>query len=215
MAFVSRETRKQEMTSTVKEFFKQTSIGLIVIFIALGVMIAVNILNGQWQSALSTKAGDVNHLTAQVKQSRMKLDQTKTEARNLYTGVDVNRKATDDAIAEDVFKHATTWTGVAESQKVWSDIRVKYMSVQRPYYIGVFGVDTSADLERQKVLSCTYKNFMSYVMSVQNEVYYYRALVSYSQVLKDGTKVQKIFVTTYSIDNSGKFTGFTYDEVIK
>lgn len=215
MAFVNKETRKKEMKELVVDIFKQASIGLIVLFIAIGISIAVNILDGQWKSSLAAKTSDVNHLTSQVQQSRMRLDQTKTESRNLYTGVDVARKANDDKIAIDTFQHAVNWSGLSESVQLWKEMKVKYPNVRTPYYLGVFGVEASADLERQKVLSCSYKSFVSYVMSVQNEVYSYRALVSYSQVLKDGTKIQKTFVATYSIDTAGKLSGFTYDEVIK
>ena len=215
MAFVSRETRKKETKAFVKDFLKSASFGLILIFIAFGMLIAVNILNSQWQKTLSAKSGDVNYLTAQVKQSTMKLDQMKTESRNLYLGVDLDRKAADDAIALEVFQNALTWTGKDEAQNLMRTLSAKYDGIPRAYYKGVFGVEYYDEIPRSKEVACTFKDFKSYVQSVANDRYRYVAIVSFSQVLKDGTRIQKNFVSTYSIDSAGKFYGFTYEEVIK
>lgn len=215
MAFVSRETRQKEAKAMIKDFFKSGSIGLILIFIAFGILIAGNILNKQWQSELTVKAGDVNHLTAQVKQSQMKLSETQTRARNLYTGVDLSRKEKDDEIAKDIFKVATTWSGLTEAKSTWSDVERRYGSQSKNYYRGVFGAKTYRELDWSKVIACAYKGLDSYVVSVKNNVYTYRAIVSFSHITKDGTKTQKSFVSTYTIDSDGKFTGFSYYEVFK
>ena len=215
MAFMSKETRQKETKAFIKDFFKSAALGLIFIFIAIGVLIASDILNGQWQKTLSTKSGDVNYLTAQVKQSTMKLDQMKTESRNLYLGVNLDRKATDDAIAQEVFQNALTWTGKDEATDLITSLPAKYGKLPTSYYKGVFGIEYVDELQRSKEIACTFKDFKSYVQSVADGTYNYVAIVSFSQVLNDGTRIQKIFVSTYSIDSAGKFYGFTYDEVIK
>lgn len=215
MAFMSKETRQKETKAFIKDFFKSAALGLIFIFIAIGVLIASDILNGQWQKTLSTKSGDVNYLTAQVKQSTMKLDQMKTESRNLYLGVNLDRKATDDAIAQEVFQNALTWTGKDEATDLITSLPAKYGKLPTSYYKGVFGIEYVDELQRSKEIACTFKDFKSYVQSVADGTYNYVAIVGFSQVLNDGTRIQKNFVSTYSIDSAGKFYGFTYDEVIK
>lgn len=215
MAFMSRETRKKEAKAFIKDFLKAAGPGLVILFIAFGILIASNIVGREWTNTLSGKSNEVNILSAQVKQSIMKLDQIKTESRNLYLGVDLDRKAKDDVIAQEVFEHALTWTGKEQGMALILDIVDRYPDLPRSYSVGVFGIERRDEFERSKEIACAFKSFKSYVKSVSEDTYEYMAIVSFSQVLSDGTRLQKNFLTSYSLDSAGKFYGFTYDEVIK
>ena len=215
MAFVSRETRRAETKAFVKDFFKSAALGLVIIFLAIGILIASNIVSQQWDKTLAAKSADVNHLSGQVKQSVLKLDQVQTESRNLYLGVDLDRKAKDDVIAEEIFKRGLTWTGKEEGQRVGIDFGQRYPDVPRAFYKEVFGIERWNEFERAKQVACAYKGFKSYVSSVSRGKYSYMAIVNFSQVLSDGTRKQKYFLSQYSLKEDGTFSGFTYDEVIK
>jgi hypothetical protein len=130
-------------------------------------------------------------------------------------GVDLDRKVKDDAIAEDIFKRGLTWTGKDEGQRVGMDFGQRYPDVPKAFYKDVFGIERWPDFERSKQVACTYKGFASYVSSVSQGKYSYMAIVNFSQVLSDGTRQQKYFLSQYSVNEDGKFSGFTYDEVIK
>ena len=118
-------------------------------------------------------------------------------------------------IAKEIFKVSLTWSGSTEAKSTWSNVERRYGNQSKNYYKGVFGVKLYRELDWSNVIACAYKGFDSYVVSVKNNVYTYRAIVSFSQIAKDGTKTQKSFVSTYTIDSDGKFTGFSYYEVFK
>jgi hypothetical protein len=215
MAFVSKETRKAEFLSTMKSFFKSAAVGLIIIVLAIGVLIAGNILRSGWTKTVNEKATNVNQLRSQLNQSRAKYDQLTTLNRNLYTGVDMSRVTADSEIVEEIFRTGLNWSGLSGARTAFSAIADRY-SFNREYYETVFGVSWYRDLnEGLKVLSCTFRSFKAYAVSIVNETYYYRAVVSFSKMMKDGSKAEVYRLATYTVDANHQMGECSCEPIIK
>ena len=94
----NREQIRAERIAFLKDFFKNSVVGLILIFIAFGLLAAGNVLNGRWTASVDMKMAEANDLASQVAKTRAQIQAIDENQKYAITGVDLDRKAADDQI---------------------------------------------------------------------------------------------------------------------
>jgi hypothetical protein len=127
----------------------------------------------------------------------------------------MSRVTADSEIVEEIFRTGLNWSGLSGARTAFSAIADRY-SFNREYYETVFGVSWYRDLnEGLKVLSCTFRSFKAYAVSIVNETYYYRAVVSFSKMMKDGSKAEVYMLATYTVDANHQMGECSCEPIIK
>lgn len=111
-------TNKEQIWNERKEFaidfLKSAVIGLIIIFVALGIKAASGMMMDQWQSGLDRKTAEVNNLSGALMRSMAEIQEKQLQVKTTSTGFNVERKALDDEIFDEFMEFFMTWDGLVD-----------------------------------------------------------------------------------------------------
>ena len=222
----NREQIRAERIAFLKDFFKNSVVGLILIFIAFGLLAAGNVLNGRWTASVDTKMAEANDLASQVAKTRAQIQAIDENQKYAITGVDLDRKAADDQIFQEFLDLYANWSSFADLAEKGSTMREQYKALGSFGYFVAPGADERGNIvgERNDVwakgvgnatVSQRIVDVQTFVRSVSADTYAYYGLITYDRTLGDtvvrtGGKV----LVEYKITSAGQISGGSYYQVV-
>ena len=222
----NREQIRAERIAFLKDFFKNSVVGLILIFIAFGLLAAGNVLNGRWTASVDTKMAEANDLASQVAKTRAQIQAIDENQKYAITGVDLDRKAADDQIFQEFLDLYANWSSFADLAEKGSTMREQYKALGSFGYFVAPGADERGNIvgERNDVWAKGVENatvsqrivdVQTFVRSVSADTYAYYGLITYDRTLGDtvvrtGGKV----LVEYKITSAGQISGSSYYQIV-
>lgn len=222
----NREQIRAERIAFLKDFFKNSVLGLILIFIAFGLLAAGNVLNGRWTASVDTKMAEANDLASQVAKTRAQIQAIDENQKYAITGVDLDRKAADDQIFQEFLDLYANWSSFADLAEKGSTMREQYKALGSFGYFVAPGADERGNIvgERNDVWAKGVENatvsqrivdVQTFVRSVSADTYAYYGLITYDRTLGDtvvrtGGKV----LVEYKITSAGQISGGSYYQIV-
>ena len=222
----NREQIRAERIAFLKDFFKNSVVGLILIFIAFGLLAAGNVLNGRWTASVDTKMAEANDLASQVAKTRAQIQAIDENQKYAITGVDLDRKAADDQIFQEFLDLYANWSSFADLAEKGSTMREQYKALGSFGYFVAPGADERGNIvgERNDVWAKGVENatvfqrivdVQTFVRSVSADTYAYYGLITYDRTLGDtvvrtGGKV----LVEYKITSAGQISGGSYYQIV-
>lgn len=222
----NREQIRAERIAFLKDFFKNSVFGLILIFIAFGLLAAGNVLNGRWTASVDTKMAEANDLASQVAKTRAQIQAIDENQKYAITGVDLDRKAADDQIFQEFLDLYANWSSFADLAEKGSAMREQYQALgSLGYFVGpvadergnIIGEkhDTWAKGVKNATVSQRIVDVQTFVRSVSADTYAYYGLITYDRTFGDTVVITggKVLVE-YKITSAGQISGGSYYEVV-
>lgn len=222
----NREQIRAERIAFLKEFFKNSVVGLILIFIAFGLLAAGNVLNGRWTVSVDTKMAEANDLASQVAKTRAQIQAIDENQKYAITGVDLDRKAADDQIFQEFLDLYANWSSFADLAEKGSAMREQYQALGSFGYFVAPVADERGNIvgERHDTLVKGVENatvsqhivdVQTFVRSVSADTYAYYGLITYDRTLGDTVVITggKVLVE-YKITSAGQISGGSYYQVV-
>lgn len=222
----NREQIRAERIAFLKDFFKNSVVGLILIFIAFGLLAAGNVLNGRWTASVDMKMAEANDLASQVAKTRAQIQAIDENQKYAITGVDLDRKAADDQIFQEFLDLYANWSSFADLAEKGSTMREQYKALGSFGYFVAPGADERGNIvgERNDVWANGVENatvsqrivdVQTFVRSVSADTYAYYGLITYDRTLGDtvvrtGGKV----LVEYKITSAGQISGGSYYQIV-
>lgn len=222
----NREQIRAERIAFLKDFFKNSVLGLILIFIAFGLLAAGNVLNGRWTASVDMKMAEANDLASQVAKTRAQIQAIDENQKYAITGVDLDRKAADDQIFQEFLDLYANWSSFADLAEKGSTMREQYKALGSFGYFVAPGADERGNIvgERNDVWAKGVENatvsqrivdVQTFVRSVSADTYAYYGLITYDRTLGDtvvrtGGKV----LVEYKITSAGQISGGSYYQIV-
>ena len=222
----NREQIRAERIAFLKDFFKNSVVGLILIFIAFGLLVAGNVLNGRWTASVDMKMAEANDLASQVAKTRAQIQAIDENQKYAITGVDLDRKAADDQIFQEFLDLYPNWCSFADLAEKGSIMREQYKALGSFGYFVAPGADERGNIvgERNDVWAKGVENatvsqrivdVQTFVRSVSADTYAYYGLITYDRTLGDtvvrtGGKV----LVEYKITSAGQISGGSYYQIV-
>lgn len=222
----NREQIRAERIAFLKDFFKNSVVGLILIFIAFGLLAAGNVLNGRWTASVDMKMAEANDLASQVAKTRAQIQAIDENQKYAITGVDLDRKAADDQIFQEFLDLYANWSSFADLAEKGSTMREQYKALGSFGYFVAPGADERGNIvgERNDVWAKGVENatvsqrivdVQTFVRSVSADTYAYYGLITYDRTLGDtvvrtGGKV----LVEYKITSAGQISGGSYYQIV-
>lgn len=222
----NREQIRAERIVFLKDFFKNSVVGLILIFIAFGLLVAGNVLNGRWTASVDMKMAEANDLASQVAKTRAQIQAIDENQKYAITGVDLDRKAADDQIFQEFLDLYANWSSFADLAEKGSTMREQYKALGSFGYFVAPGADERGNIvgERNDVWAKGVENatvsqrivdVQTFVRSVSADTYAYYGLITYDRTLGDtvvrtGGKV----LVEYKITSAGQISGGSYYQIL-
>ena len=222
----NREQIRAERIAFLKDFFKNSVVGLILIFIAFGLLVAGNVLNGRWTASVDMKMAEANDLASQVVKTRAQIQAIDENQKYAITGVDLDRKAADDQIFQEFLDLYANWSSFADLAEKGSTMREQYKALgsfgyfvapvadERGNIIGEMN-DVWAKGVGNATVSQRIVDVQTFVRSVSADTYAYYGLITYDRTLGDivvrtGGKV----LVEYKITSAGQISGGSYYQIV-
>ena len=222
----NREQIRAERIAFLKDFFKNSVVGLILIFIAFGLLVAGNVLNGRWTASVDMKMAEANDLASQVAKTRAQIQAIDENQKYAITGVDLDRKAADDQIFQEFLDLYANWSSFADLAEKGSTMREQYKALGSFGYFVAPGADERGNIvgERNDVWAKGVENatvfqrivdVQTFVRSVSADTYAYYGLITYDRtfgdtVVRTGGKV----LVEYKITSAGQISGGSYYQIV-
>lgn len=222
----NREQIRAERIAFLKDFFKNSVFGLILIFIAFGLLAAGNVLNGRWTASVDMKMAEANDLASQVAKTRAQIQAIDENQKYAITGVDLDRKAADDRIFQEFLDLYANWSSFADLAEKGSTMREQYKALgsfgyfvapvadERGNIIGEMN-DVWAKGVGNATVSQRIVDVQTFVRSVSADTYAYYGLITYDRtfgdtVVRTGGKV----LVEYKITSAGQISGGSYYQIV-
>lgn len=222
----NREQIRAERIAFLKDFFKNSVVGLILIFIAFGLLVAGNVLNGRWTASVDMKMAEANDLASQVAKTRAQIQAIDENQKYAITGVDLDRKAADDQIFQEFLDLYANWSSFADLAEKGSAMREQYQALGSFGYFVAPVADERGNIvvERHDTLVKGVENatvsqhivdVQTFVRSVSADTYAYYGLITYDRTLGDTVVITggKVLVE-YKITSAGQISGGSYYQVV-
>src|SRR5699024_7150677 len=222
----NREQIRAERIAFLKDFFKNSVVGLILIFIAFGLLAAGNVLNGRWTASVDTKMAEANDLASQVAKTRAQIQAIDENQKYAITGVDLDRKAADDQIFQEFLDLYANWSSFADLAEKGSNRREQYKARGSFGYFVAPVADERGNIvgERHDTLVKGVENatvsqhivdVQTFVRSVSADTYAYYGLITYDRTFGDTVVITggKVLVE-YKITSAGQISGGSYYQVV-
>lgn len=184
------------------------SIGFMLLAIA-----AFVITDTQRNAVLSAQQTEIATLEQQKKEaSDKRTSEVNTVTKNSF-GVDTSRVATDDRIATEIIKTATTWSDADSYNAARTKLRDDYKFTDDSQMLSVFMPevkDAPLGQDGKMIntinaygLNMTYVKMHSYVVGVDNGVYSYFTVVDVLSKDVQGHSGEGTIIFTYDVDANG------------
>lgn len=167
----------------------------------------------QRSSALASQQSEIATLTQQKQEaSDKRASEVNTVTKNSF-GLDISRVATDDRLASQIIKTATTWSDSESYDKARNTLRDEYKIAEDSYLLTTFMPKSESMPLGQggKMintidaygLNMTYVNMHSYVVNIDNGVYSYFTVVDVLSKDAQGHTGEGNIIFTYDVDANG------------
>lgn len=184
------------------------SIGFMLLAIA-----AFVITDTQRNAVLSAQQTEIATLEQQKKEaSDKRTSEVNTVTKNSF-GLDTSRVATDDRIATEIIKTATTWSDADSYNAARTKLRDDYKFTDDSQMLSIFMPevkDAPLGQDGKMIntinaygLNMTYVNMHSYVVGVDNGVYSYFTVVDVLSKDAQGHNGEGNIIFTYDVDANG------------
>lgn len=184
------------------------SVGFMILAIA-----AFVITDMQRSTALSAQQQEIATLEQQKKEvSDKRTSEVATVTKNSF-GLDTSRVATDDRLASQIIKTATTWSDSESYDKARNTLRYDYKIAEDSQMLTTFMPevqDMALGQGGKKInainaygLNMTYVKMHSYVVGVNNGVYSYFTVVDVLSKDAQGHSGEGNIIFTYDVDANG------------
>lgn len=167
----------------------------------------------QRSSALASQQSEIAALTQQRQEaSDKRTSEVNTVTKNSF-GLDISRVATDDRLASQIIKTATTWSDSESYTNARNTLRDEYKIAEDSYLLTTFmpksesmplgqGGKMINNIDAYG-LNMTYVNMHSYVVGIDNGVYSYFTVVDVLSKDAQGHTGDGNIIFTYDIDANG------------
>lgn len=167
----------------------------------------------QRNAALSSQQSEIATLTQQKKEaSDKRASEINTVTKNSF-GLDTSRVATDDRLASQIIKTATTWSDSESYTNARNTLRDDYKISEDSYLLTTFMPESESMPLGQDGkminnidaygLNMTYVNMHSYVVGIDNGVYSYFTVVDVLSKDAQGHSGEGNIIFTYDVDANG------------
>ena len=184
------------------------SIGFMLLAIA-----AFVITDTQRNAVLSAQQTEITTLEQQKKEaSDKRTSEVNTVTKNLF-GLDTSRVATDDRIATEIIKTATTWSDADSYNAARTKLRDDYKFTDDSQMLSTFMPevkDAPLGQDGKMIntinaygLNMTYVKMHSYVVGIDNGVYSYFTVVDVLSKDAQGHSGEGTIIFTYDVDANG------------
>ena len=185
--------------------------------VSIGVMllgiVTFVVTDMQRSSALASQQSEIATLTQQKQEaSDKRASEVNTVTKNSF-GLDTSRVATDDRLASQIIKTATTWSDSESYTNVRNTLRDEYKIAEDSYLLTTF-MPKSENMplgQGGKMinpidaygLNMTYVDMHSYVVNIDNGVYSYFTVVDVLSKDAQGHSGEGNIIFTYDVDANG------------
>lgn len=185
-------------------------------------IIALLIFGGSAAVILSTQSSVLAAQTREIADMKSKIslkEQTVLKAEQdsvqAVTGMDANRAAKDNKIAESFFKEIMNWSSLDEYNQIRTNLAENYGLRENSSFLTVFMppvVDSvSPDGSHYNRidtlgLNVSYEDMDSYVTGIKNTTYSYASFVTFSSASANGNEGFATVMATYDIDVDGNIS---------
>ena len=167
----------------------------------------------QRSAVLASQQSEIATLTQQKQEaSDKRASEVNTVTKNSF-GLDTSRVATDDRLASQIIKTATTWSDSESYDKARNTLRDEYKIAEDSYLLTTFMPKSESMPLGQggKMintidaygLNMTYVNMHSYVVGIDNGVYSYFTVVDVLSKDAQGHTGEGNIIFTYDVDANG------------
>lgn len=185
--------------------------------VSIGVMllgiVTFVVTDMQRSSALTSQQSEIATLTQQKQEaSDKRASEVNTVTKNSF-GLDISRVATDDRLASQIIKTATTWSDSESYTNARNTLRDEYKIAEDSYLLTTFmpksenmplgqGGKMINNIDAYG-LNMTYVNMHSYVVGIDNGVYSYFTVVDVLSKDAQGHTGDGNIIFTYDVDANG------------
>lgn len=185
--------------------------------VSIGVMllgiVTFVVTDMQRSSALASQQSEIATLTQQKQEaSDKRASEVNTVTKNSF-GLDISRVATDDRLASQIIKTATTWSDSESYTNARNTLRDEYKIAEDSYLLTTFmpksenmplgqGGKMINNIDAYG-LNMTYVNMHSYVVNIDNGVYSYFTVVDVLSKDAQGHTGEGHIIFTYDVDANG------------
>lgn len=185
--------------------------------VSIGVMllgiVTFVVTDMQRSSALASQQSEIAALTQQKQEaSDKRTSEVNTVTKNSF-GLDSSRVATDDRLASQIIKTATTWSDSESYTNARNTLRDEYKISEDSYLLTTF-MPKSENMPLGQggkmintidayALNMTYVNMHSYVVNIDNGVYSYFTVVDVLSKDAQGHSGEGNIIFTYDVDANG------------
>lgn len=167
----------------------------------------------QRSATLASQQSEIATLTQQKQEaSDKRASEVNTVTKNSF-GLDTSRVATDDRLASQIIKTATTWSDSESYTNARNTLRDEYKIVEDSYLLTTFmpksesmplgqGGKMINNIDAYG-LNMTYVNMHSYVVNIDNGVYSYFTVVDVLSKDAQGHTGEGNIIFTYDVDANG------------
>ena len=185
--------------------------------VSIGVMllgiVTFVVTDMQRSSALASQQSEIATLTQQKQEaSDKRASEVNTVTKNSF-GLDTSRVATDDRLASQIIKTATTWSDSESYTNARNTLRDDYKIAEDSYLLTTFMPKSESMPLGQDGkminnidaygLNMTYVNMHSYVVGIDNGVYSYFTVVDVLSKDAQGHTGEGNIIFTYDVDANG------------
>lgn len=178
----------------------------------LGIVMFV-VTDMQRNAVLSAQQTEIATLTQQKQEaSDKRASEVNTVTKNSF-GLDTSRVATDDRLASQIIKTATTWSDSESYTNARNTLRDEYKIAEDSYLLTTFMPKSESMPLGQDGkminnidaygLNMTYVNMHSYVVGIDNGVYSYFTVVNVLSKDAQGHTGEGTIIFTYDVDANG------------
>lgn len=185
--------------------------------VSIGVMllgiVTFVVTDMQKSAALASQQSEIVALTQQKQEaSDKRASEVNTVTKNSF-GLDTSRVATDDRLASQIIKTATTWSDSESYTNARNTLRDEYKIAEDSYLLTTFmpksenmplgqGGKMINNIDAYG-LNMTYVNMHSYVVGIDNGVYSYFTVVDVLSKDAQGHTGEGNIIFTYDVDANG------------
>lgn len=185
--------------------------------VSIGVMllgiVTFVVTDMQRSAALASQQSEIVSLTQQKQEaSDKRASEVNTVTKNSF-GLDTSRVATDDRLASQIIKTATTWSDSESYTNARNTLRDEYKIAEDSYLLTTFMPKSESMPLGQDGkminnidaygLNMTYINMHSYVVGIDNGVYSYFTVVDVLSKDSQGHTGEGNIIFTYDVDANG------------
>lgn len=167
----------------------------------------------QRSAVLASQQSEIATLTQQKQEaSDKRASEVNTVTKNSF-GLDTSRVATDDRLASQIIKTATTWSDSESYTNARNTLRDEYKIAEDSYLLTTFmpkSEDMPLGQDGKMInnidaygLNMTYVNMHSYVVNIDNGVYSYFTVVDVLSKDAQGHTGEGNIIFTYDVDANG------------